>query len=272
MSKIGASNVNLPFAVVIRTFNEGKNIERVLNALEQQSVAPHELIIVDNESTDGTRDFVREHAPRLVGSADRYQLITIARTGFSHPKSMNLGMAATSCPVVLMLVGHAIPIGHQWAEVAVRHFDRPAVAGIYAHVRPDHGAGTVEGLMYEFGYQLSRWKGSPRVERKVGPGVFCATNIAIRRELWARHTFDEGFGSGGEDQQWAMWAIEGGYEIICDLGFSVRHSHGLNVRQYWKQVQAWRRMGQHRPFNRAELETYRTFGRDRTASSPRDPS
>jgi GT2 family glycosyltransferase len=259
----------LPFAVVIRTFNEGRNLERVLDALAQQSIAPSELIIVDNESTDGTLDLARDRWSHLVPPAGRYELVTIARNEFSHPKSMNLGMAATSCPVVIMLVGHAIPIGHQWAELAVRHFDRPEVAGVYAHVRPDNGAGAVEGLMYEFGYQLSRFKGSPRVEKKVGIGVFGATNIAIRREMWARHAFDEGFGSGGEDSHWAMWALEQGYQIICDLGFSVRHSHGLNARQYWKQVRAWKRMGRHRPFNRAELETYRSFDRDRTPSSQR---
>jgi rhamnosyltransferase len=260
----------LPFAVVIRTFNEGKNIGRVLNALQQQSIAPSELIIVDNESTDGTLDLARDRSPHLLASAGRYEIITIPRNAFSHPRSMNLGMAATSCPVVIMLVGHAIPIGHQWAESAVRHFDRPEVAGVYAHVRPDHDAGTVEGLMYEFGYQLSRFKGSPRVEKKVGIGVFGATNIAIRREMWAQHPFDEGFGSGGEDSHWAMWALEQGYQIICDLGFSVRHSHALNVLQYWKQVQAWNRMDKHRPFNRAQLETYRSFGGNRTPSSQGD--
>ncbi len=260
----------LPFAVVIRTFNEGRNIERVLGALEQQSVAPSELIVVDNESADGTPDLVRDRAPHLLAPAGRYELVAVARNDFSHPKSMNLGMAATSCPVVIMLVGHAIPIGHRWAELAVRHFDRPEVAGVYAHVRPDKGAGTVEGLMYEFGYQLSRLKGSPRLEKKVGVGVFGATNIVIRRELWAQHRFDEGFASGGEDSHWAMWALDQGYQIICDLGFSVRHSHGLSVRQYWKQVRAWQRMSQHRPFDRAELETYRSFGGDRMPSSQRD--
>src|SRR5438093_7865859 len=259
----------LPFAVVIRTFNEGHNIERVLDALEEQSIAPSEVIIVDNESTDGTFELARDRSSRVVGPAGRYELVSIARNAFSHPKSMNLGMATTSCPVVIMLVGHAIPIGPRWAELAVRHFDRPEVAGVYAHVRPDRGAGTVEGLMYEFGYQLSRFKGSPRAEKKVGVGVFGATNIAIRRELWAQHTFDEGFGSGGEDSHWAMWALEQGYQIICDLDFSVRHSHGLNMRQYWKQVRAWQRMGGYRPFNRAELETYRSFDRNRTPSSHR---
>jgi glycosyltransferase involved in cell wall biosynthesis len=260
----------LPFAVVIRTFNEGKNLERVLNALEQQSIAPREAIIVDNESTDGTLDIARSRLPHVIAPGGRSQIVTIPRNEFSHPKSMNLGMAATSCPVVLMLVGHAIPIGRDWAAAAVRHFDRPEVAGVYAHVRPDSCAGIVEGFMYEFGYQLSRFKGSPRVEKKVGIGVFGATNIAIRREMWAQHAFDEGFGSGGEDSHWATWALEQHYQIICDLGFSVRHSHGLNVLQYWKQVRAWQRMGEHRPFNREQLETYRSFEGDGRPSSQED--
>jgi hypothetical protein len=86
--------------------------------------------------------------------------------------------------------------------------------------------------------------------------------------MWAAHPFDERYGSGGEDSHWAMWALEQGYEIICDLGFSVRHSHGLNVLGYFKQIQAWNRMAQQRPFDRAELETYRSFGTDRAAPAP----
>jgi len=258
------------FAVVIRTFNERANLERVLTALQQQSVAPRELIIVDNASTDGTPELARDRSASVMGENGRFEVVTIPRNQFSHPKSMNAGMAATSSAIVIMLVGHAVPIGDRWAESAIRHFDRPEVAGVYAHVRPDKGAGLVEGFMYEFGYQLSRFKGSPRAEKSVGVGVFTATNIAIRRAMWAQHPFDERYGTGGEDSQWAMWALEQGYQIICDLGFSARHSHGLNVLQYFKQIQAWNRMAEQRPFDRAQLETYRSFGSDRVPAAPSD--
>lgn len=53
-------------SVVILTFNRAEDLKRCLNSLERQSVRNTEIIVIDNGSTDGTLDLVKEHSVKLV--------------------------------------------------------------------------------------------------------------------------------------------------------------------------------------------------------------
>ncbi len=50
-------NPNLTLSVIIPCFNEAESIEEVLNRVEDVGIA-HEIVIVDDGSTDGTRDIL----------------------------------------------------------------------------------------------------------------------------------------------------------------------------------------------------------------------
>ena len=109
-----------PVSVVIRTLNENIALSRLLTAIDAQSYSGRiEVIVVDNESTDGTAKTAR------TGGAT---VVTLPRTDFSYPRSMNLGMQAATNEVVLLTVGHALPLSRHWISNAVRHFDDLAVA------------------------------------------------------------------------------------------------------------------------------------------------
>ena len=46
---------------VVVTYNRKELLINCLNAINQQTYKPHMVLIVDNASTDGTKDFVAEN-------------------------------------------------------------------------------------------------------------------------------------------------------------------------------------------------------------------
>lgn len=233
----------LPVSVVIRTLNEADSLDRIFKALRSQTVWPNELVVVDNESTDETVQVARRYGAKVVN---------IPREEFSYPKSLNVGMEAAGCPVVVSMVGHALPVASNWLEVAVCPFDYKRCAGVYSAVKPGENAGRLERLMYNYTYYTMR-KGSPRYIQGATLGMFAATCHAVRRTAWEQHPFDERYGAGGEDVQWARWALARGHRIAYDHRFAVYHSHGLNAWQLVKQIKEWQTMLQPSSFDRRSI-------------------
>ena len=232
-------------SLIIRTKNNRQNLAKIFEILKVQDFTGElEIILVDTESRDGTVELAKENGAKIV---------SINQDDFSYPKSLNLGMKAASHEIVAEIVGHALPFTKSWLRSGIRHFDDPQVAGVYSPVIPKNGATFTEIRWYYPGYLYHLFKGSHPVD-KTGEGVFGATNIILRRSLWEKHHFDERFGSGGEDGEWAEWALKQGYKIICEPKFVIRHSHGLGRKEFKKQLSYWSTLGQPAEFNLQKLQ------------------
>ncbi len=232
-------------SIIIRAYNEDKALQRLLAHLQTQRFGGEaELIVVDNGSTDGTA---------AVASRGGATVVTLPQAEFSYPKSLNVGIERASAPVVVCLVAHAYPESNDWLARACRHFADEQVAGVFAYTTPQPDATVWDWLILWPGVAWGRWRGV-RPVKVAGPGVFGATNIALRRALWEQHPFDEAYGFGGEDTAWAAWALSQEYQIIRDPAFTVRHSHYLRTfGQFWRQIAVWARTGKPREFDPAEL-------------------
>jgi glycosyltransferase involved in cell wall biosynthesis len=179
--------------VVIRNRNEGRALRRVLLALSRQTL-PFELVIVDNESTDGSASLYAEYGARVVN---------ISAAEFTYGRALNLGIAAASSELVLLLSAHSIPIGRTFLEDCVRSFSDPGVAAVMC-LEVDRATEWLEEC------------------RLVGP-ISCAdilsANIgnraaAIRRDVWSKYPYDEEI-EAAEDLLWCLRVInDGGYAVV----------------------------------------------------------
>jgi rhamnosyltransferase len=231
-------------SLIIRTMNEVKHLAELLYVIRSQDyVGPMEIIVVDNESTDGTAE---------LATANRANLVTIKRQSFTFPRSLNMGAEAAKGDILIYLVGHALPFRKDWLRNGVEHFVDPKVGGVYSPVIPRKGASLAELLFYWPGYLIAKMRSPYRV-RHGGIGVFGATNIALRRRLWLQHPFDERYELGGEDGRWASWVMSQKYQIVCDTHFAVRHSHGLGFSGLRQQVDYWSKLEKPSVFKKEEF-------------------
>jgi GT2 family glycosyltransferase len=82
-------------SVAIANWNGGQHILQCLGALLAQTLKPHDIVVVDNGSTDGSPDLVRRSYPQV-------RLLTRPRNeGFCG--GYNRAILASSCPYVLIL-------------------------------------------------------------------------------------------------------------------------------------------------------------------------
>jgi rhamnosyltransferase len=107
--------VTPPISVVILTKNSMPVISRLTSALARQTVSrPWELIVMDNASTDGTVDFLRD-----LPFADK-RVIHVPEGQFSHSRTRMQAAEAANGELVVFFTDDIVPVGETFLENLVR--------------------------------------------------------------------------------------------------------------------------------------------------------
>ena len=209
-----------PFiSVVICTHNGSRTIRECLEGVARLDYPNFEVIVVDDGSTDGTAEMVREYDVRLVRTEN---------LGLSNAR--NTGMQAAAGEIIAYLDDDAYPDPH-WLQYLAATFVTtnhagvggpnlaPPVDGPIAHCVANAPGGPVHVLL------------SDREAEHI-PGC----NMAFRKaRLEAIGGFDPQFRVAGDDVD-ICWRLQ---ECGWRLGFHptaiVWHHRRNSVRAYWKQ-------------------------------------
>jgi rhamnosyltransferase len=227
-------------AVVIRTLNESELVGACLDALRRQRGRFElDLLVVDSGSTDGTLAIARSRGARV---------IEIAPAEFDYAKALNIGLAEARGDVAVSLSAHAIPVGDDWLEKLVRHFDDPRVAGVAGRQVPWPEAPwqEVHRLRHQFPDVGQRFEDGD------GDIVFSNAASAIRLSVWRKQPFTL---PAAEDIEWARRVVAAAWSILYEADATVYHSHSESPR-----AQALRMIDIHRagePYG-AERTAWRT--------------
>ncbi len=236
-------------SIIVRTKNEQKWIGVVLGKLQKQTYNDFEIVVVDSGSTDDTIKIAKKYTNKI---------INIKQENFSYPFALNIGCKyASATKYFVMLSAHSLPISDTWLFDGVSNFGDKKLAGVYGNVwaLPD-------GTIWEkiiFNRQIGKIKMKFKrkiVVKKSKMGTLGFTNAIVRKDLWKKHQFDEKYGAGGEDGEWARFYLNKGFYFIKDVNFSVYHSHGLGLKELYKQYKNWKSLTNPRPF---EKLTFRNF-------------
>lgn len=221
-------------SIIIRTRNEQRWVGRVLERLYSQTYKSFEIIIVDSGSTDRTLSIASKFPARV---------IHIKPEEFSYPYALNLGVRNSQGEKYLvMLSAHSLPTSNSWLANGISHLSKENIMGVYGPLKamPDgtfwdktfHNLSYLKELILSFPKKY-------RIVKHGGLGVLGFTNAIIKKNLWEEYNFNEEYGNGGEDGEWAGYWFSKGYYAIKDMGFTVHHSHYLNLSQWRKQLKYW---------------------------------
>lgn len=219
----GPSSSTVPrVSVVIPNWNGINHLPECLDALAAQVFTDHEVIVVDNASTDGSVSWVQDNYPqvRVLRRPDN--------GGFS--KAVNTGIGASHSEYVALL-NNDTAVAAEWLEALVQALeDNPtfdfAASKMILYDQPErlNAAGDVYALHRLAG--KNRGLGRPvrryaKMQRVLGA---CAGAALYRRLLFDQvGLFDEGFFLTAEDTDFNLRCLIAGKRCLYVPRAHVRH-------------------------------------------------
>jgi GT2 family glycosyltransferase len=225
-------------SVVMPVKNEEAHIERAVRSILDQTYPRDriEVVVVDGQSTDATREIVR----RLAAEDPRVRLVENEVDGRT-PVSFNRGVLAAQGELLSRLDGHAW-MEADFIENGVRTLIQTGAAGVGGHAT-FHGEGTVgEAIALAMQSRFGSGNASFRVggqQRETDTLMFGV----YRRDLFDQvGLYDEAL-TRNEDDEWhhRVRAAGGRLLFTADMRFShlARPSFRRLFSQYW-QWGLWR--------------------------------
>lgn len=108
-------------SLVLISYNRKDDVKKGLESILEQTRKPDEIIVVDNNSTDGTIEMVRKKFPkvRLIILPENKGLCFAANVGFKNSKGKYVGIVESD-----------MTLSKNWVEEVIKEFERNPKAGI----------------------------------------------------------------------------------------------------------------------------------------------
>lgn len=174
--------LGVDISVVLPAHNEIDGIEQCVRRIMDQERPVDEIVVVDNNSTDGTPDKVRE----LAAEDPRVRLVSETRPGVAYARYA--GFAAARGDIIASIDSDTL-VGPSWSSALEEAFRHPEVV-----------AGSGPLIMHDLPFQDRFRRRNERLSRRAQKGIeagrplrlpaLSGANSAIRQDAW-REIADE---------------------------------------------------------------------------------
>jgi rhamnosyltransferase len=215
-------------SVIIPTFNAGAKLNKVLDALDTQTLKAEEILIVDSNSNDTTK-IAQNHSCKV---------IKINKQDFDHGTTRNFGVAQTNSEFVVFLTQDAIPANeYMIAELIKPMWMNPNIALCYGRQIARANARPLERFFREFNYPPQAILKTKHDISVLGLKTFYCSNCcsAIRRSIFNKLGGFKNNVIVNEDMLFAAKAIMAGYDVYYTPEAQVYHSHSYSLPQIYKR-------------------------------------
>ena len=159
---------SLTLSIVIPIYNEQRYLKACLESIAKQTVAPDEVIVVDNNSTDKSLEIAKDYAFVKILHEKRQHQVFAQTTGFNAAKGDILGRIDADS---------VLP--PKWVEIAKKSFAEQEVVAITGPPRP------YDVPMKRFGAAIFR-SYIKLASLIAGHRLLWGANCAIRKTAWDR--------------------------------------------------------------------------------------
>lgn len=182
-------------SAVISTWNKRDDLAENLEALRAQTRPPEEIIVVDNASTDGTAEMVRERYPEV-------RLVVMSDDSAGACETFNIGFKAVG-RAFTAIMDDDVCAPPEWLERIMRRFEtEPATTAMIS-------SKVVEPGMPE------EHRNAPEVNEERYMCTFRGCGTVARTEVLARAGYyDEKFFIYGNERDLAARVLTLGYRIL----------------------------------------------------------
>lgn len=209
-------------SVIIATRNRRDSLRRTLSALEKQTLTPHEVIVVDDGSNDGTGTMLAAEFPGAI------YLRLDERRGPAAAR--NRGVRAATAALVAFTDDDCIP-PPGWLESHLTYYADPTVGAVGGPQVPPvpNFYDQVDFVRYAERFH----SGVRRIERLVAWEGLATGNMSVRRAIFEEvGMFDEVLLTGADPEFTRRVVREGGYALIVDPDLTVAHMKVHSLRSY----------------------------------------
>lgn len=217
-SMINVDN-QLRVGLCIPTLNAAPHIPSLLKALASQTLKLDTLLVIDSESSDGTREIFEEYGAEVK---------SIKKKDFDHGGTRQIAVELLGdVEIVLFMTQDALPADSSSLEALVELFGRDDIAAAYGRQLPRPGARAVEAHARVFNYpENGRVKSMKNVSNLGIMTAFISNSFAAYRK--SSLVSVGGFPREiifGEDMYVAARLLLGGWKIAYAAEARVFHSH-----------------------------------------------
>ena len=232
--------MDVDISVIISTYNRGERLGKTLDALENLKTSDgmtHEIILVDNASTDGTRELIDSFAKRY---PDIWRYYCEPRKGKCNAVNFGISRARGK---ILAFTDHDVAVHERWLDSLWNPVEST----------PDVLAGQGRLRLEKDIERLPPWVDPDELLfcTHYDPGTtphytdtLIGANMAFRRRAFEKYgLFDPRLGPGasgsGEDTEFCMRLIDAGEKIYYQPEALIYHEYDEErfTWEYWCQRQ-----------------------------------
>ena len=173
---------NLQISAIVCTYSNASLLRRTLDSLIKQTLPPreYEIVVVDNNSTDNTREVVREFEERA-----SHQIKYVLETTQGLSAARNTGIKQSSGPIISFIDDDA-EADPGWLAAVVKAFNQhPEAWGVGGNTFAIWDAERPAWLTDDFLGNLSIQDRGPNKLKLIPGQTLLGTNCSFRREVFA---------------------------------------------------------------------------------------
>lgn len=219
-------------SVIIPTLNAEGEIGQLLDALQEQSLKPCEILVVDSESSDRTIE--------IASSRESISVVRIKRSSFNHGTTRHEAFLRTSGEFVCYLTQDALPADVSYLNNLVAPMLRDAsISLVSGRQLPKRDARRFVQLVQHFNYSNEPNVRTAEDLSMYGIKTFFASDACscYRRSAYLSCG---GFPSveTNEDMLMAAHLISRGWKVAYEPSAAVLHSHNLTPPEQFARNRA----------------------------------